>query len=80
MSKMLATFVTDHTSEANDTIYEPTLQKLKAQGMVTTSIVKSMMLSPETEATWMKVAKEQDKSQPNEAELKILENCNSKAD
>jgi len=73
MSKMLATFVTDHTSEANDTIYEPTLQKLKAQGMVTTSIVKSMMLSPENEADWMKIAKEQDKSQPNEAELKILE-------
>jgi len=73
MSKMLATFVTDHVSEANDTIYEPTLQKLKAQGMVTTSIVKSMMLSPENETNWMKVAKEQDKSQPNEAELKILE-------
>jgi len=73
MSKMLATFVTDHTSEANDTIYEDTLQKLKAQGMVTTSIVKSMMLSPENEADWMKIAKEQDKSQPDESELKILE-------
>jgi hypothetical protein len=73
MSKMLATFVTDHTSEANDTIYEDTLQKLKSQGMVTTSIVKSMMLSPENEADWMKVAKEQDPAQPNEAELKLLE-------
>jgi len=73
MSKMLATFVTDHTSEANDTVYEPTLQKLKSQGMVTTSIVKSMMLSPENETTWMKVAKEQDPNQPTEAELKILE-------
>ena len=73
MSKMLATFVTDHVSEANDTIYEPTLQKLKSQGMVTTSIVKSMMLSPENEANWMKVAKEQDPKQPNEAELKLLE-------
>ena len=70
---MLATFVQDHVSEANDTIYEPTLQKLKTQGMVTTSIVKSMMLSPENEATWMKVAKEQDPAQPNEAELKLLE-------
>ncbi len=73
MSKMLVSQVTDHVSEANDSIYEPTLQKLKAQGMVTTSIVKSMMLSPENEANWMKVAKEQDKSQPNEAELKLLE-------
>ena len=73
MSQMLATFVQDHVSEANDTIYEPTLQKLKTQGMVTTSIVKSMMLSPENEATWMKVAKEQDPAQPNEAELKLLE-------
>ena len=73
MSKMLATFVTDHTSEANDTIYEPTLQKLQAQGMVTTSIVKSMMLSPENQAKWMKIAKEQDPAQPNEAELKLLE-------
>jgi len=41
--------------------------------MVTTSIVKSMMLSPENEANWMKIAKEQDKSQPTKAELKILE-------
>ena len=73
MSQMLTTFVTDHTSEANDTIYEDTLQKLKSQGMVTTSIVKSMMLSPENEAKWMKTAKEQDKTQPTEAELKILE-------
>ena len=73
MSKMLVSQVTDHVSEANDSIYEPTLQKLKAQGMVTTSIVKSMMLSPENEADWMKIAKEQDKSQPNEAELKLLE-------
>ena len=73
MSKMLATFVTDHVSEANDTIYEPTLQKLKAQGMVTTSIVKSMMLSPENEANWIKIAKQQDPAQPNEAELKLLE-------
>jgi len=73
MSQMLATFVTDHTSEANDTVYENTLQQLKAQGMVTTSIVKSMMLSPENEAKWMKIAKEQDKSQPTKAELKILE-------
>jgi len=73
MSKMLMTFVTDHTSEANDAIYENTLQQLKGQGMVTTSIVKSMMLSPENEANWMKIAKEQDKSQPTKAELKILE-------
>jgi len=73
MSQMLATFVQDHVSEANDTIYEPTLQKLKAQGMVTTSIVKSMMLSPENEATWMGIAKEQDKTQPDTAELKLLE-------
>ena len=73
MSKMLATFVTDHVSEANDTIYEPTLQKLKVQGMVTPSIVKSMMLSPENEATWMKVAREQDPRQPNKDELKLLE-------
>ena len=73
MSKMLVSQVTDHVSEANDSIYEPTLQKLKAQGMVTTSIVKSMMLSPENEADWMKIAKEQDKSQPDEAELKLLE-------
>ena len=73
MSKMLVAQVTDHVSEANDSIYEPTLQKLKSQGMVTTSIVKSMMLSPENEATWMKIAKEQDKTQPNEAELKLLE-------
>ena len=73
MSKMLATFVTDHVSEANDTIYEPTLQKLKTQGMVTTSIVKSMMLSPENEANWMKIAKQQDVTQPNETELKLLE-------
>ena len=73
MSKMLVSQVTDHVSEANDSIYEPTLQKLKAQGMVTTNIVKSMMLSPENEATWMKIAKEQDPNQPNEAELKLLE-------
>ena len=73
MSKMLVSQVTDHVSEANDSIYEPTLQKLKAQGMVTSSIVKSMMLSPENEADWMKIAKEQDPAQPNEAELKLLE-------
>ena len=73
MSQMLVAQVTDHVSEANDSIYESTLQKLKAQGMVTTSIVKSMMLSPENEADWMKIAKEQDKSQPNETELKLLE-------
>ena len=42
MSKMLVSQVTDHVSEANDSIYEPTLQKLKAQGILTTSIVKSM--------------------------------------
>ncbi len=73
MSNMLATFVTDHQGEANDKVYETTLNKLKSQGMVTTSIVKSMMLSPENEADWLKIAKEQDKRQPNEAELKILE-------
>ena len=73
MSKMLVAQVTDHVSAANDSTYEPTLQKLRLQGMVTTSIVKSMMLSPENEANWMKIAKEQDKSQPNEAELKLLE-------
>ena len=73
MSQMLVAQVTDHVSEANDAIYEPTLQKLKSQGMVTTSIVKSMMLSPENEANWMKIAKEQDPKQPNEAELKLLE-------
>jgi len=73
MSKMLVTFVTDHQAAANDLIYEPQLEKLKAQGMVTTSIVNSMMLSPEKRTAWLKVAKEQDKTQPNEAELKILE-------
>jgi hypothetical protein len=31
------------------------------------------MLSPENEADWMKIAKEQDKTQPDESELKILE-------
>ena len=31
------------------------------------------MLSPEKRTTWLKVAKEQDKTQPNEAEIKILE-------
>jgi len=74
MSKMLATFVTDHVSEANDTIYEPRLQQLKSQGMVTTSIVKSMMLSPENEVKWLEIAKQQDKTQPDEAEIKVLEN------
>ena len=73
MSKMLVSQVTDHVSEANDKVYEKTLQQLKSQGMVTTSIVKSMMLSPENEADWMKIAKEQDPNQPNEAELKLLE-------
>ena len=73
MSTMLATFVTDHVSEANDKIFEPTLQKLKTQGMVTPSIVKSMLLSPENEAKWMKVAKEQDPKQPTKDELKLLE-------
>ena len=74
MSKMLATFVTDHVSEANDIIYESELQKLKNWGMVTTSIVKSMMLSPENEAKWMQVAREQDKTQPSEEEIKVLDN------
>ena len=73
MSQMLATFVTDHVSEANDTTYEPQLQKLKLWGMVTPNIVKSMMLSPENEAKWMKIAKEQDKTQPSEEEIKVLE-------
>ena len=73
MSKMLITFVRDHTSEANDKVYEPILEKLEKQGMVTASVVKSYGLTPSTELKWMGVARQQDHTQPTEAEIKILE-------
>tara|TARA_R100000152_G_C6780191_1_gene212668 strand:- start:608 stop:3013 length:2406 start_codon:yes stop_codon:yes gene_type:complete len=73
MSKMLVSQTRDYTSEANDKIYKPTLEKLEKQGMVTASVVKSYGLTPKTEAKWMKVARMQDRTQPTEAEIKILE-------
>ena len=72
MSSMLQSFVESPQEAANDIVYVPTLEKLKSLGLVTTSIVKSYNLTPETEATWLQTAKEQDKTQPNEAEEKLL--------
>jgi hypothetical protein len=73
MSQMLVSQARDHTSEANDKVYEPILEKLERQGMVTSSIVKSYGLTPLTENKWMKIAKQQDPTQPNKAEIQILE-------
>ena len=73
MSKMLANRVRDYVSESNNIIYEPMLQKLQRQGMVTSSIVKSYMLTPEAEAKWLKVAKQQDPTQPSKDEIGLLD-------
>tara|TARA_R100000781_G_scaffold10005_2_gene9742 strand:+ start:82 stop:2484 length:2403 start_codon:yes stop_codon:yes gene_type:complete len=73
MSKMLANRVRDHVSEANNIIYEPHLQNLQRQGLVTSSIVKSYMLTPEAEAKWLKVAKQQDPTQPSKEEEDLLD-------
>jgi hypothetical protein len=73
ISKVLIADNRDHVSEANDTIYEDELEKLKERGLVTPSYVKSLGLTPTNEAKWMKVAREQDPFQPSAKETKILE-------
>jgi hypothetical protein len=74
MSMMLVSQARDHTSEANDQVWVPMLEKLEKLGMVTPSIVKSYGLTPATEAKWMKTARQQDTTQPTKAEIQILEN------
>ena len=66
-------------SAVNDKFNVPTLQKLYNNNMLSMSAVMNAKLTPETEADWIKKAKEQDKTKPSDEIDKVFDETAGRA-